>query len=218
MKLTKENRIEILRIAAVLALICAVAALLLGFVYKFTKPLIEKNTAQTTASALNALVNGGNESVDIAYGAGFHKIETKAKNPDGTAVVQNGRNVENRVGIVRAYDVYDRGVMLGYVLELIGKGYGGDMILLAYYDINGSVIDAIIVSDSETPGIGKKASLPGYMDKFRGSGGSARPVPQSREQLPKSESDAVAGATVTFKAIAGALSVGSTFIAEGGLR
>lgn len=217
MKLTKENRLEILRIAAVLALICAVAALLLGFVYKFTKPLIDRNTAQMTASALNALVNGGNESIDIAYGAGFHKIETKAKNPNGTAAVQNGREIENRAGIVRAYDVYDGGIMLGYVLELIGKGYGGDMILLAYYDTNGSVIDAVVVSDSETPGIGKKAALPGYMEKFRGSGGS-RPVPQSREQLPKSDSDAVAGATVTFKAVAGALAVGSAFIAEGGLR
>lgn len=217
MKLTKENRIEILRIATVLALICAVAALLLGFVYKFTKPLIDRNTAQTTAAALNALVNGGNESIDTAYGVGFHKIETKAKNPNGTATVQNGRNIENRAGIVRAYDVYDRDIMLGYVLELIGKGYGGDIVLLAYYDTNGSVIDAVIVSDSETPGIGKKAALPGYMDKFHGSGGS-RPVPQSRDQLPKNESDAVAGATVTFKAVAVALAAGSAFIVEGGLR
>lgn len=218
MKLTKENRIEIFRIAAILALICAVAALLLGFVYKFTKPLIDRNTAQMTADALNALVNGGNESIDTAYGAGFHKIETRAKNPNGTAVVQNGRDVENRAGVNCIYDVYDRGVMRGYVLELTGKGYGGDMILLAYYDVNGAVIDALVVSDSETPGIGKKAALPGYMEKFRGSGVAGKPVPQSRDRLPQAESDAVAGATVTFKAVAGALAAGAAFIAEGGAR
>lgn len=218
MKLTKENRLEIFRIAAVLAAICAVAALLLGFVYKLTIPLIDRNTAQMTADALNALVNGGNESVDTAYGAGFHKIETRAKNPNGTAFVQNGRDVENRAGITRIYDVYDGGEMRGYVLELVGKGYGGDMILLAYYDTDGAVIDALVVSDSETPGIGKKAALPGYMDKFRGSGTAGHPVPQSRDSLPQAESDAVAGATVTFKAVAGALASGAAFIVEGGAR
>lgn len=217
MKLEKKDLLEMFRTAAILAAICAVAALLLGSVYKLTKPLIDRNTAETTAAALNALVNGGNESIDTAFGGGFHKIETKAKNPHGTVAVQNGRDVENRSGIRRLYDVYDRGALLGYVLELVTKGYGGDIVLLAYYGSDGSVIDASIVSDSETPGIGKKATLPGYMDKFSGSGGSGRPIAQSRDQLPQNESDAVAGATVTFKAVAAALATGAAFISEGDL-
>ena len=76
--------------------------------------------------------------------------------------------------------------------------------------------DAMVVSDSETPGIGKKAALPGYMDKFKGFGSSGKPIPQSREELPKTESDALAGATVTFKAVAAALASGAAFIVEGG--
>lgn len=216
MKLTKADQLEILRISGTLALICAAAALLLGFVYKFTKPLIDRNTELSTEQSLNALVNGGNESIDTYYAVGFHKIETRAKNPNGSASVRNGRSVENRAGISRIYNVYDGGQMLGYVLELTGKGYGGDMLILAYYAPDGSVKDAVVVSDSETPGIGKKAALPGYMDKFKGFGAPGKPLPQSREELPKSESDALAGATVTFKAVAAALASGAAFIAEGG--
>ena len=128
------------RISGTLALICAAAALLLGFVYKFTKPLIDRNTELSTEQSLNALVNGGNESIDTYYAVGFHKIETRAKNPNGSASVRNGRSVENRAGISRIYNVYDGGQMLGYVLELTGKGYGGDMLILAYYAPDGSVI------------------------------------------------------------------------------
>ena len=84
MKLTKADQLEILRISGTLALICAAAALLLGFVYKFTKPLIDRNTELSTEQSLNALVNGGNESIDTYYAVGFHKIETRAKNPNGS--------------------------------------------------------------------------------------------------------------------------------------
>lgn len=214
MKLTKENWIEVLRISGTLAIVCAAAALLLGFVYKYTKPMIDYNTQQMTENALKALVNGGNKSVDTPYAFGLHKIETVAKNPNGTAFVHNGEIVENRDGIKKIYEVVDGGIKQGYVLEIVGKGYGGDILMLAYYTLDGSVVDALIVSDSETPGIGKKAALPGYMDLFKGTGNQENPVPTSREELKKPQSDSIAGATVTFKGVAGALSVGAAYIVE----
>ena len=102
---------------------------------------------------------------------------------------------------------------LPHIRKLAGKRQLPE-ILMCLPD--GSVKDAMVVSDSETPGIGKKAALPGYMDKFKGFGSSGKPIPQSREELPKTESDALAGATVTFKAVAAALASGAAFIVEGG--
>jgi electron transport complex protein RnfG len=49
------------------------------------------------------------------------------------------------------------GAAVGYVLKLVGVGYGGDIVLIASYAPDGTVMAARLMDNSETPGLGKAA-------------------------------------------------------------
>lgn len=101
----------------------------------------------------------------------------------------------------------------GYILQLTGTGYGGEMSLLAGFYPGGEVFAAQLMENQETPGLGKKAEDPAYMGKFLGTGGE-RPVPTGRTELPPAEADAITGATITFLGVARALESGSGFVRD----
>jgi electron transport complex protein RnfG len=100
-----------------------------------------------------------------------------------------------------------------YILSLTGKGYGGDMTLLAVYDSQGELINAKLMDNDETIGIGKKAEDSTYMDKFLNRG-VERPLPTTKAMIG-SEFDDVTGATITFSGVSQALYQGSEWIKEG---
>jgi electron transport complex protein RnfG len=100
------------------------------------------------------------------------------------------------------------------VLELEGSGYGGEMRILARYDGEGAIRAVKLMDNTETPGLGKKAETPTYMDKFIGTGAPEEPVPVRKDMLASSEADAVTGATITFLGISQALAEGAQYAAE----
>jgi electron transport complex protein RnfG len=168
-----------------LFLICAVAAVTLAGVNAITEPVIQQRSVEELGRALSALADG----VDSA---------------SAVAVAEEG--------IVRAYyQLKDSGQ---FILELVGTGYGGDMKILALYEQNGTVLDVRLMDNLETPGLGKKAELPDYMLKFKGSGGPDKPVPVRKDMLAASEADAITGATITFVGVAKALERGAEFVGE----
>ncbi len=173
-----------------LAVICTVAALVLALVNMVTAPVIEANRARALQEALERLV--------------------------GDAPVGERRDVsEQESEAVRGYYPVDRGSE-GYVLELVGNGYGGDMQILAGFRPDGELFAAILMANTETPGLGKEAERPGYMEKFVGYGDDD-PVPTRISQLEPEEADSVSGATLTFIGIARALEAGSSFVTSGGI-
>lgn len=91
------------------------------------------------------------------------------------------------------------------------------MKLVASYDLAGEIIAVKMLSNSETPGIGKKSEDPSYMDKFIGTGGDGE-VPTSKSQLSSDQAQAVSGATVTFTGISKALDYGSDYVRKQGGR
>ena len=174
-----------IKTAVVLALICAVAAILLAVVNNVTAPYIAKYEEEKETLALKEVANG----FEIGEKSSF----------DDTYVSY-------------AYPLYSKGELCGYILGLNTRGYGGDIVLLAGYDLNGAVTAVTIVSDSETPGVGKKAHNEGYMDKFIGKGSDKDPLPTSKSTLSETDSVAISGATMTFSGISSALKAGSDFI------
>jgi electron transport complex protein RnfG len=104
---------------------------------------------------------------------------------------------------------------VGSLLELIGSGYGGDLKILARYDRTGEIRAVKLMEDEETPGLGKKAESPAYMDKFIGTGAAGNPVPVRKDMLPTSEADAITGATITFLGVSKALAEGARFARQG---
>ena len=174
-----------LKTALILAAICAVAAVVLASLNMVTAPAIEKYEEQKVLSALESVSNG----MDIG-----------------------SRKDVNEGYVSYLYPLSREGKTSGYILGLTSVGYGGELGIIASFDINGFVMNAILVSDSETPGVGKKAEAKGYMDKFIGTGSDSNPVPTSKSMLNDADAAAVSGATITFTGITKALAAGSAYV------
>lgn len=182
---------SIFAIGGKLAVICAVAAIILGFVNSVTEPKIELNRKLELERALSAVAGSAQVGEEVPV------------DPEGS--------------VFSFFPVLGTdGGSTGYILRLIGLGYGGDMEILANYSPEGDVTAVVLMENQETPGLGKKAEKPEYMDKFIGTGGGDGSVPVRKDQLPQAEADSITGATVTFIGIAKALQAGSVFVKENG--
>ncbi|MFP4564121.1 MAG: FMN-binding protein [Spirochaetia bacterium] len=180
MKQTKQMKQTIIT-GGKLAIICACAAIVLGFINAMTEPVIAENKREELRVAL-AGVAGDQE------------------------VGERNRAEEN--GTVQGYYPVDGD---GYILELRGLGYGGDMQILAGFRRDGRVFSVVLLENQETPGLGKKAEDPAYMERFIGKGGD-EPVPVRKDDLTREQADSISGATLTFAGIANALAEGSEFV------
>jgi Na+-translocating ferredoxin:NAD+ oxidoreductase subunit G len=168
-----------------LALICGVAALLLGVVNSMTAPVIEQHKLETLQKALKELVVTGE--------AGESEL------------------IEDTV-VTERYPITESGEIIGYILALKGNGYGGELKLLASYSLDGTLLKSILMENNETPGLGKKAEKKEYMNKFLSKGKKGNPIPTSKNELEKP--DAVGGSTITFTGVSRALAAGSSYIRE----
>lgn len=177
---------QMTRVGITLSLIAAIAATALAMVNAITAPKIAAYELQVIQNALTE-VSGG-----LAIGESSSDAEDAAI----TAIHRlNG----------------DDGKVAGYILQMIGTGYGGSMTVMASYRTDGEVIDARLLANAETPGLGKKAEAPSYMEKFKETGASG-PVPVKKDMLDKADADSVGGATVTFSGVARAIAYGSDYV------
>ncbi len=173
-----------------LALIAAVAAASLAIINSVTAPVIADYEAQVVLNTLSEV-------------APNYDIKDKVE-------------VSDELSVVAYYPIHKEDVLEGYILSLVGNGYGGTFNLMASYKIDGSVIDARLLSNSETPGLGKKAEKAEYMEKFIETGSTGNPIPIKKGDLDKDEADSIGGSTITFSAIAKTLEAGSIYVTQKG--
>ncbi len=173
-----------IKTAVILFLICAICTALCAVVNEITAPKIAANVEGDRVTALE----------DVA--AGF----------------TIGEQVDVGDGSVNYYiPLSDDSGVAGYIVELSTSGYGGAMTVIASYSTDGSVMEAKLMANSETPGLGKKAEEPWYMEMFKGLGG-ADPLPAAKSDLSADDSAAVSGASITFGGVSSALINGSDFV------
>jgi H+/Na+-translocating ferredoxin:NAD+ oxidoreductase subunit G len=178
-------------IGAKLALICTVAAVVLALVNAVTAPVIVQNREKALADGL-ALVAGRSGVAGTQVG--------------------EGRDITNSEVVSTAYPITGPdGAAVGFILQLVGTGYGGDMQILAGYYDTGELFSARMMENQETPGLGKKAETPEYMEKYIGFGASS-PIPASKTDLPAEQVDSITGATITFLGVGRALADGSVLV------
>jgi len=166
--------------------ICAVAALTLGGINAITEPVIIQRRAMELQQALDELNPG-------------------AETGEAEAVTDNPV-------VVKRYPVLQDGQKVGWDLELEGSGYGGEMKILVRYDQDGTILAVKLMENSETPGLGKKAENPAYMEKFVNTGNSGNPVPVRKDMLPPEQADSITGATITYLGVSKALAEGAGYI------
>jgi electron transport complex protein RnfG len=87
--------------------------------------------------------------------------------------------------------------------ESFGKGYGGDVGVMVGVDLTGDeIIGVAVTTHSETPGVGARAKTdPAFANQFKGMTfkGAFKVKPDGGQV------DALSGATITSRAVAGAL-------------
>ncbi len=181
----KNGPKNLFEIGGRLAIICTVAAIVLALVNAVTAPIIVRNRERELAEALSRI-------------AEHRRV--------GEAIP-----IDDHRAVRAIFPVFENDELYGYVVRVIGVGYGGDMAVLVGARLDGYVFAATLMENLETPGLGKKAEAPGYMDKFVGTGAD-RPVPTRKDQLDASDADAVSGATMTFVGVARAIETASDFV------
>ncbi len=173
-----------IKTAVILFLICAICTALCAVVNEVTAPRIAANVEGERLSALSDVSRGLEigEQVDVGDGSINYYIPLLG----GSSVA-------------------------GYIVELSSSGYGGAMTIIASYDTDGAVMEAMMMANSETPGLGKKAEEPWYMEMFKGLGGES-PLPSQKSDLSAEDNAAVSGASITFGGVSSALINGSEFV------
>jgi len=178
---------ELVTVGGKLAAICAVAAIALGLVNSVTAPAIIRVKEEQLAAALDTV--------------------------RGSATAEEEVAVDSDDFISSYYPLTQGGGSSGFILKIIGVGYGGDLEMLASFQSDGLIRAVTVMDNLETPGLGKAAEKPEYMEKFIGTG-SDRPVPLTKQQLTQDQADSVSGASITFMAVAQALEAGSRYVRE----
>ncbi len=102
------------------------------------------------------------------------------------------------------------GETVGYVFETEAKGYGGTVQVMTGIDTQGSITGVVILSHSETPGLGANAERASFTDQYK------QTVPENGITLVKNkapaagEVEALTGATITSRAVTDAVNAAIT--------
>ena len=174
-----------LKYAFILFSICAVCAFALGWTNSVTRPVIVQQELENKMMALEAVSNAW--------------------------TIGEQQEVLDAPYVMYSIPLTQEGEKQGYIVGLMGAGYGGSLTLVASYTTEGEMLFAKMLTNSETPGLGKKSENEGYMDMFKATG-SKKAVPTSKDMLASSDAAAVSGSSVTFMAIAKAIQGGSAYV------
>ena len=155
-----------IRPVAVLFAICLVASALLGFVHNVTAPvaaaIAEERMHATYAELMPTAANFEERDCDVE-------------------------------GCTAALEAIDQsGNTVGYVVVAQSKGYGGQVPLAVSFSTDGKVVNAAVLANEETPGLGSRVAEDPYLGQYL----ELEAVPRSVE-----EADLISGATISSKAV-----------------
>lgn len=156
----------------VLVTICIVEGLLLGMVHGVTAPVAQRNADERAMKAYQELVPGAET---------FEKLEC---------------DTQGCTDALKAID--EDGSVVGHVIVAESKGYGGPVPVSVAFDTDGRVANIMVMSNSETPGLGTKVANDSYIGQYVGL--EAVPVDAA-------DVDMISGATISSKAALAAFNI-----------
>ena len=164
-----------------LLIISAIAALLLAFTNNVTADTIAKRNEQANAEARKLVLESAQDFEQVK--------DVKTDNSKGVKVSE----------IYEAKDA--SGNTVGYTLKVLPSGYGGTIELMVGIDsANGQVSGINVVSNSETAGLGAKATDPEFSDQYKGK--PLEELSVLKNGTPgDTEIKAISGATITSTAV-----------------
>ena len=164
-----------------LLIISAVAALLLALTNSVTASTIAQRNEQANAEARKLVLESAQDFEQVK--------DVKTDNSKGVEVSE----------IYEAKDA--SGNTVGYTLKVLPSGYGGTIELMVGIDsAKGQVSGINVVSNSETAGLGAKATNPEFSDQYKG-----KPLEELSVLKNGTPGDtdikAISGATITSTAV-----------------
>lgn len=172
---------DMIKLGLNLLIISAVAALLLAFTNSITADTIAQRSEQANAEARKLVLSTAQDFEEVK--------DAKTDNSKGVEVSE----------IFEAKDA--SGNTVGYTLKVLPSGYGGAIELMVGIDsVNGKVSGINVVSNSETAGLGAKATDPEFSDQYK-----EKPLEELsviKNGTPgDTEIKAISGATITSSAV-----------------
>ena len=157
-----------------LTLVCLVCSALLGGVYAVTaRPIADAQAAKTAASIARVL-------------------------PEFT-VEPEQKSVSVEGADYTYYSVPGSGIA---VISTVG-GFGGPLSLMVGIDEGGCIVNTVVLSHSETPGLGAKcATEASFIDQFKGWDPAAKVLAVRKDG---GEVDAITASTITSRAYSAAI-------------
>ncbi|MEZ4357104.1 MAG: RnfABCDGE type electron transport complex subunit G [Eubacteriales bacterium] len=131
---------------------------------------------------------------------GFATVTEETANIDGEDVVYNIAKDSS-------------GDIIGYIFVTEYKGYGGAVSVMTGIDTNGTITGSVILSENETPGLGKRA----YEESFIGQFADKNVESFTLVKVPSDKDDeitAITGATITSRAVTTAVNEALSLFAE----
>ena len=90
--------------------------------------------------------------------------------------------------------------LVGYCVNVVTKGYGGDLKMIVGFDKDLAVAGIKVIESSETAGLGANASKPEFSERLIGK---TAPIKATKSgNAGDDEFDAISGATITSNAVA----------------
>lgn len=159
----KKNWDDFIKPVVVLAAICLAVSALLAVTNSFTAPIIAANAAREADAARIELLPEADAFTQVAY--------------EGAGVTE----------------VYKANNGAGYTISGIGKGYGGDVVVMVAFGPDNTIVATKILESSETAGIGTKVTEGNFVDQYIGK--------EAREFELGTDVAGVATATITSGAV-----------------
>lgn len=160
---------ETIKVGLKLLLITAIATFALALTQMVTKEPIQAQVENAAIEARQAVLPGAEE---------FKALEVS--------------NVEYP-SILEVHEGLAGGETVGYTFKLTGKGFGGNLEIIAGINAKGTLEGVRILRHSETPGLGAESQKPAFYEQFSGKSAS--------EPLGDKDINAITGATITSKAV-----------------
>jgi electron transport complex protein RnfG len=160
----------------VLFLVCVVIAGSLAFVNRATDDVIEARTKAEQEEFRKQVMD---------------KADTfEMVNPEG--IPQE---------VTEVYAAFNGTDIVGYVIGVAPKGYGGNIGMIVGVSMEGQVTGVIIGDHNETPGLGSRAKEPGFISQFTGISMKDTLTVVKQEKKSSNEIQALSGATITSRAV-----------------
>jgi electron transport complex protein RnfG len=104
----------------------------------------------------------------------------------------------------------------GCVYLVKTSGYGGDIVVVVGIDKSGAVSGVVVGDNNETPGVGREAAKPDFVNRFIGAREANLKVTKKGGNAAN-EIDALSGATVTSNALTRAVNAALNHYIEKGV-